>query len=171
PLLAPRIEAEVIVGIAHALEPGASATEVAAAIAWAALGFELVDCHVEQWRVTAADLVADFGVHAALVIGPRRRLTPTESMALDQLSIELSNGLAPAKPGRGDAVLGGPVRAIAALLAAPDAPTLRAGSVVSTGALTGGAHPIAAGERWHLTPTSGPLPGATLSLSDSGGQR
>jgi 2-keto-4-pentenoate hydratase len=169
--VAPRIEAEVVVGLARRLGPGASAAQVTAAVDWAALGFELVDSHVADWKVRPADLVADFGVHAGLVIGPRRRLSATELVALGHVGVELINEDALAIPGRGDAVLGGPVPAIVAHLAAANAPILDAGSVVSTGALTGGAHPIAGGEHWRLEPTSGPLPGLELTLSTGGHAR
>jgi 2-keto-4-pentenoate hydratase len=169
-LVSPRVEAEVIVGLARTLEPGASATEVALAIDWVALGFELVDSHVADWNVKPSDLVADFGAHAGLVIGPRRRLGPTELVGLAQLTVELSNGTASSIAGRGDALLGGPVPAMVAHLAAPDAPILEAGSIVSTGTLTGMAHPIVAGEQWLLEPTSGPLPGVELNLSAAGNE-
>lgn len=166
--VASRIEAEVVVGLARTLEPGASAPEVAEAVEWAALGFEIVDSHVADWKVRPVDLVSDFGAHAGLVIGARRSLSVTELVALGHVGIELTSGAASPVQGRGDAVLGGPVPAIVAHLAAADAPILEAGSVVTTGALTGQAHSIKAGEHWRLETTSGALPGVELTLSTEG---
>jgi 2-keto-4-pentenoate hydratase len=167
----PRLEGEVVVGLAGTLGPRASAAEVAEAIDWAALGFELVDSHVEAWKVRPADLVADFGAHAGLVIGPRRRLSAAELVALGQLGVDLINEGASPVPGRGEVVLGGPVPAIVAHLAAANAPILDSGSLVATGSLTGQAHPIGGGERWRLEPTSGPLPGLEVTLSKGGHAR
>jgi len=165
--VAARVEAEVIVGLSRPLEPGATAPEVAQAIDWAALGFELVDSHVADWNVTPTDLIADFGAHAGLVIGPRRRLTQSELLELGNVTIELTNGVGSPIPGAGARVLGGPIPAIVAVLAATEAPVLGAGSVVSTGALTGGAHGIAPGQRWRLEPAAGPLAGVELILAGS----
>ena len=41
---------------------------------------------------------------------------------------------------------------IAAVLAAPHAPVLPAGSLITTGALTGGAHPVVATQLWQIAP-------------------
>lgn len=169
--VAPRLEAEIVVGLARALEPGAGVDEVAHAVAWAALGFELVDCHVADWKVTAPDLVADFGAHAGLVVGPRTALTPDEVLGLSHVAIELScYGMKPV-PGQGEAVLGGPAQAISMLLAGPDAPSLRAGSLVSTGALTGGAHPVVPGQSWSIDALAGPLTSVSVTLAPTGGIR
>lgn len=159
PLVSPRVEAEVIVGLASDLGPGASSDEVAAAVGWAALGFEVVDCHYEGWSLTPPDLVADFGVHAGLVIGPARPLTVDELLGLAGLGITLIADGSPVAAGSGAEVVGGPMRAVAALLAAPHAPVLPAGSLVSTGALTGGAHPVSAGQTWRIEPEGGLLTG------------
>jgi 2-keto-4-pentenoate hydratase len=164
--VAPRLEAEVVVKLAHDLGPGAGLTAAAQAIEWAALGFELVDCHIAGWKVRAADLVADFGAHAALVIGERLVLHPVALLELTELEVKLhcTNGFT--AHGAGREVIGGPIQALATLLASPQAPSLPAGSIVSTGALTGGAHTITPGETWNLEPVSGPLSGLALALAD-----
>ena len=169
--VAPRLEAEIVVGLKHALRPGAGVDEVAQAVAWGALGFELVDCHIADWRVTAPDLIADFGAHAGLVVGQRRALTPDEALGLSRVAIELSCcGQEPVR-GHGEAVLGGPMQAISTLLAGPDAPSLPAGSLVSTGALTGGAHPVAPGQSWRIDALAGPLTSASVAFAPAGGGR
>jgi 2-oxo-3-hexenedioate decarboxylase len=153
-LVAPRIEAEVVVGLTHALGPGATSDEIARAVGWAALGFELVDCHYPGWKLTAADLVADFGCHARLVVGEQRiALTETGTdSSLVELRIALTCDGEPVARGGGVDVLGGPLVALRELLAAPDAPHLQAGDVVATGALTGGALPVAPGQCWRAIP-------------------
>ncbi len=69
-MVAPRIEPEIVLKLRRRL-PGIepSAEEVVPCLEWAALGFEIVDSHYPNWRFTAADAVADFGVHAALIVG------------------------------------------------------------------------------------------------------
>lgn len=169
--VAPRLEAEIVVGLKHALRPGAGVDEVAQAVAWGALGFELVDCHVADWRVTAPDLVADFGGHAGVVVGQRRALTPHEALELSHVTIELRCGRQDPVRGHGEDVLGGPVRAISALLGSQDSPSLPAGSLVCTGALTGGAHPVAPGQTWRIDALAGPLASASVTFAPAGGAR
>jgi 2-keto-4-pentenoate hydratase len=152
-LVAPRIEAEVVVGLVSALGPGACGDEIAQAVGWAALGFELVDCHYPGWRLTAADLVADFGCHARLVVGQQRvELAEAGAESLAELRITLTCDGKQVAHGGGVDVLGGPLAALRELLAAPDAPHLLAGDLVATGALTGGALPVTPGQCWRAIP-------------------
>jgi len=67
----PRIEPEIVVGVGADLAHGAGRDAVAAAIAWAAVGFEVVQCHYSNWEMTAADAIADGGLWPS-----RRRRTP-----------------------------------------------------------------------------------------------
>jgi 2-keto-4-pentenoate hydratase len=155
-LVAPRIEAEVVVGLASALRPGASSDEIADAVAWAALGFELVDCHYPAWRLTPPDLIADFGCHARLAVGTRRvEREVVRAVSLADVRMTLTCDGEHVADGGGVDVLGGPLAAVQALLAAPDAPHLEAGDIVATGALTGGSLAVAAGQRWRVIPESG----------------
>jgi 2-keto-4-pentenoate hydratase len=54
--------------------------------------------------------------------------------------------------GSGERVVGGPLRAIAAVLGTPFAPPLPAGALIATGALTGGAHAVVAAQHWQIAP-------------------
>lgn len=83
---------------------------------WAALGAELVDCHYAGWRLHPADAVADFGLHAGLVIGPR--IGPVSADAaerLRELAVSLSSGDERLAAGKGRAVLDGPANVLAEL--------------------------------------------------------
>ena len=171
PCVAPRLEAEIVLGLGRPLGPGATVDAVAHAVAWGALGFELVDCHVADWAVTAPELVADFGGHAGLVVGPRTALTPDEVLGLSEVAIELNCcGMKPVH-GQGEAVLGGPAQALSVLLAGPHAPSLPAGSLVCTGALTGRAHPVVSGQSWSIDVLAGPLAAASVWFAPGGGVR
>lgn len=154
-LVAPRIEAEVVVKLASALGPGASSEEISQAVEWAALGFELVDCHYPGWQLTPADLIADFGCHARLVVGQRMvESAQVHEGALAELNMTLVCDGEPVAAGGGADVLGGPLTALCELLAAADAPQLQAGDLVATGALTRGALPVTVGQCWQAIPTS-----------------
>ena len=106
---APRIEVEVVFGFAAPLTGSPD---------WVALGAELVDCHYEGWRLHPADSVADFGLHAGLVVGPAVPMTgdawrlSTAADALRAIAVSLSaNGERLAR-GTGEAVLGSPMNVL-----------------------------------------------------------
>lgn len=131
---APRLEVEVVFGFADVLDAGTVAGPRVAP-AWIALGVELVDCHYNGWRFDPADGVADFGLHAGLIVGPGVPLSPHPdetadfadprpdladprpdlARSLPQMAVTLSaDGEALAR-GRGDAVLGSPFHVLAEL--------------------------------------------------------
>ena len=151
-LTAPRIEAEIVVELSADLGPGAAVDAIADSIGWAALAFEFVDCHYENWGLQPPDLVADFCAHAGMVIGPPSVLPRTELLELDRFAVDLHTDGSVMCSGEGARVAGGPLRAIAAVLAAPHAPILPSGSLIMTGALTGGAHPVVADQEWLIAP-------------------
>ena len=109
------------------------------------VGFEIVDSHYPDWRFTASEAVADFGVHAALVVG-----TPwcVDSDDPEHLAASLRDApksrFAAARTswprGMGCNALGSPLRAVgflARVLAAQSwAPPLMPGEVITTGTLT-----------------------------------
>jgi 2-oxo-3-hexenedioate decarboxylase len=147
-LVAPKIEVEVVLSFDRPVPAGAGRQQIASAVGWAALGYEIVDCHYPGWALTPPDMVADFGCHAALVIGTRRRTTVEEVLALSDLTITLRCDGEDVATGSGADVLGGPVDAVHAVLASPEAMPIRAGDVITTGALTRGAHASARGTCW-----------------------
>jgi hypothetical protein len=71
-LVQPRIEPEIVFGLAA--EPTGEMDDAAlrGCIAWVAHGVEVVHTHIDGWRYDgAADPMADFGLHGRLLVGPR----------------------------------------------------------------------------------------------------
>lgn len=153
----PRIELEVVLKLSS-VNP--------LSFEWAALGYEIVQCHYPDWEFSCADAVADFGLHRALHIGEPLK----DSAQLERLQVSLSRNGEVVARGEGKSVLGGPLRAIDRLVRIldkqPDEPRLGAGEIVTTGSMTG-AIPVAAGELWTSEVTSGPsLAGLSLTFTD-----
>ena len=152
----PRIEPEVVFGLAGPVPADVDAAGVLERVDWIAPGFEIVQSHFPDWKFTAADVTAAFGLHAALVVGPREALDARRRAALADLlprfPVTLSCGERVVDRGVGANVLDGPalvVRHLARVLAGqPAAPPLAAGEIVTTGTLTD-AWPVATGQTWH----------------------
>lgn len=128
--VAPAIEPEVVVGIG---EHG---------IAWWALGFEVVQCHYHDWQMTPADAIADYGLHAVLIVGERLLIADRgDPAAIPAFDVELLRNGDVYERGSTSAVLGGPLRALERAFAinrefGSDAPAPQPGEVVTTGSLT-----------------------------------
>jgi 2-oxo-3-hexenedioate decarboxylase len=140
PLLGPRIEPEVVVGL------GADGE-----IAWAALGFEIVQSHVRDWKFGYLDAIADFGLHARLIIGERRPLSAAGGAALDAMPVQLFRNGEVVERGAGSDVEGGAAGSVRWLRAhlRRVGRDLLPGEIVSTGSMTR-VLPIASGERWTI---------------------
>jgi 2-keto-4-pentenoate hydratase len=112
---------------------------------------------MKDWKFTAADTVADSGLHGRLLVGQRLPVDPlcSDAQAFDaQLAaarITLFNGDQRIEEGTGANVLDGPLHALAHFLRAlrdcPGAPDLQPGDVVTTGTWTD-AWPVHRGEHW-----------------------
>lgn len=153
----PRLEPECVFGL-HATPPAAPDLDsLLACVAWIAPGFEIVQSHMPDWKFSAADTIADGGLHARLLVGRRVPVDtlPREGAAFDQLlaraTISLQRDGAQVETGVGANVLDGPLHAllyfVAALRNEPGATDLQPGDVVTTGTWTD-AWPVAAGETW-----------------------
>src|ERR1700686_5361661 len=70
-LAEPRIEPEIVFKLALAPAPGMGETAFLACIDWVGHGFEIVQSIFPGWKFSAPDAVAAFGLHGALLIGPR----------------------------------------------------------------------------------------------------
>lgn len=148
-----RIEPEIVLHLARAPQLGMNERELFGCIDWIAHGFEIVCSIFPHWRFKAADAVAAFGMHSALLVGTRHEIARNREVLLDSLSnftIELA-GNSGTRRGHAQGILGGPLSAFRALVDVlaqyPNSIPLEAGEVVTTGALTE-PMPLVAGEVW-----------------------
>ena len=173
--VAPRLEPEIMFGIARAPHAAMSVTELASCIAWVAHGFEIVDTHFADWRFAAADTVADFALHARLFVGPRvpiERFGPAgrdAAEALAALSVTLVADGRDVETGRADIVLDGPLNALRlwvdAMAAQPQRWPIGEGDIVTTGTITDAAPLSAAGVRWQTRLSDPRLAAMTLDTT------
>ena len=169
---APKLEPEIVFGWRGGkTAPRENPWDVLQNVAWLALGFEIVDCHYPDWRFRPADAVADFGLHGALLIGPKVDV-PSAHQALyaqlGNLRLSLRRGEVEEAQGNGADVMGNPVDALTHLVdtlqASQHARPLEPGEVITTGTLTTPA-PIKPGERWTAVPEGAPLPPLLFPLT------
>ena len=170
-LMEPRIEPEIVFGIAGPLPPGDDPFDILRAVAWIAPGFEIVHSPFAGWKFGAADCAAAYGLHGRLAVGTRMPVTDANrtalAAALPTFEVTLSRGRTVIEKGVGANVLGSPARALAylrdVLATQPWAPPLAAGEIVTTGTITD-AQPIRAGETWHATFRALPLRAITATI-------
>jgi 2-oxo-3-hexenedioate decarboxylase len=167
----PRIEPEIVFGLSAAPRPGMEPKELLSCIGWAAQGFEIVQSIFPDWRFAAVDTVAAFGMHGALLIGPRRPLRGAEdawAASLSGFEIDLFCHDEPADRGSARNVLDGPLLALGHLVKVLSQdrtnPPLAAGEIVTTGTLTR-ALPIKPGEVWSTQLRGIALDGASVRFS------
>jgi 2-oxo-3-hexenedioate decarboxylase len=166
----PRIEPEIIFALSSAPRADMGPNELLRCIDWVSQGFEIVQSPFPEWRFAAADAVAAWGLHGALLVGPRQKLDGTEDLgsALQSFEIELQRNGELADRGSARNVLDGPLLALKHLVEvlAQDRsnPQLGAGEIVTTGTLTR-ALPIKAGETWTTKLSGLALEGATVRFS------
>ena len=170
PFVQPRIETEVVFCLRDDLPATGDARTVLEHTAWVAAGFEIVQCHFEGWRFTAADCTAAFGLHGALVVGRTLELTDASRdrlvTALTRAEVTLRRGDEVVDTGMASVVLDSPACALAHLSRCLDEQrkaTLAAGDVVTTGTITD-AWPVAAGETWTSDYGELGIDGLTLTL-------
>lgn len=169
----PRIEPEIVFGLARAPEPGMDTAALVGCLDWVAQGFEVVQSLFPDWRFSAPDTVAAFGLHGALIVGERVRIEPGHGeiwrTALSDFAITLFRNDVAADHGLAGNVLGdGPLAALAHLVDVlakdPGSPPLAAGEIVTTGTLTR-VLPVAPAEAWRTRLTGLPLPDLDLTFA------
>ena len=172
PLVAPKIEPEIVLRLKDAVPPGL--TEPAAvleAVEWIALGFEIIDCVYQDWKFQPADFVASYGLHAALIVGAPMAVdtaqAPALAEALASFKLQLLRNGEPAEQGGGRNSLRSPALCVAELATAiarrAGAEPLGAGELISSGTLTE-SRLIAPGEVWSATVEGLALPALTLRV-------
>ena len=95
PFVQPRIEPEVVFGLAAPIPAGDDAVELLSCVEWMAAGFEIVQCHFPGWRFAAPDSTASFGLHGALVVGAPVAVTAENRASVaDRLGVVRSHAVA-----------------------------------------------------------------------------
>jgi 2-oxo-3-hexenedioate decarboxylase len=153
-LAEPRIEPEIVFKLASAPTPGMDERALHESIEWVAHGFEIVQSIFPGWKFSAADTIAAFGLHGALLVGPYHSMAANAEdwrRTLSTFEIDLKRDGAIGDHGRAMNVLGGPLSALRHLVDILEHdqinPPLAAGEIVTTGTLTR-ALPVSAGETW-----------------------
>ena len=143
--------------------------ELLGCVRWVSHGFELVQSIFPGWRFSAADTVAAYGLHGALLVGPRVEVADPARWvdALRSFEIELRCDGEAVDRGSASHVLDGPLSAIRHLVevlaAQPEQPPLAAGEIVTTGTLTR-AFPASPGQTWSTALGGVDLPGARVKF-------
>ena len=149
----PRIEPEIVFGMAGPAPTSDDPEAILRNVEWIAAGFEIVQSHFPDWKFKVPDCTAAFGLHGALVVGTRVRVTDANRATLAQklptFEVTLRKGDVVLERGVGANVLGSPALALAylarVLATQPWAPPVLAGEIVTTGTITD-AWPVAPGD-------------------------
>ena len=172
--LEPRIEPEIVLGLASPVSTSMNDLELLRSIKWIAHGFEIVVTIYPGWNFTAADTTAAFALHGMLLLGPRiliDKLTGPEFEKmlenLSSFSIKLYQDNVEVDEGKGSNVLGSPIKALRHLLELLEKDEfntpLEEGEVVTTGTLTR-AMPIGNGDLWSTKLHGIELPGLNVKF-------
>ncbi|MEP7328275.1 MAG: fumarylacetoacetate hydrolase family protein [Betaproteobacteria bacterium] len=140
----PRIEPEIVFGIAGPVPDTEDAEAILRAVDWIAAGFEVVQSHFPDWKFKVPDCTASFGLHGALVVGTPVRVTDANRAALARrlpiFEVTLRKNGRVVEVGIGANVLDSPALALAylarVLAKQPSAPPLVAGEIITTGTIT-----------------------------------
>ena len=168
----PRIEPELVFFFKTTPPAGCTLQQLFNSLDALAPGFEIVQCHLPDWKFQAAQTVADSGLHARLLVGP---LQPVRDLAADAETLhallagtkaQLLHGDAVVDEGSGANVLDSPLHALLhfvnELRACPGAPDIAPGDVVTTGTWTD-AWAVQAAQVWTVR-FSALLPALTVAF-------
>ena len=167
PFSQPRLEPEIMFGLASAPRAGMSEAELAACIEWVAHGYEIVHTHYADWRFKAADTVADFALHGRLLVGAPVAMTSFADPAreLAAVHVALLRDGATIDEGVSSIVLDGPLTALRlwvdAMAAQREQWPIVAGDIVTTGTITDAA-PMRPGQRFETRLSDARLAGMAL---------
>ena len=168
----PKIEPEIIFHFQSAPPPGADALAVLACIDWVAHGFEMVQSHYPGWKFQAPDAIADWGMHARLLVGKPQSVDTLGAdlqEALASFTLALSEDGVARETGQGANVLGNPLAAVVHLMQvlATQSPhqALQANEIVTTGTVTS-AYSVQPGQTWQTVLNGIALPGISVVFAD-----
>ncbi|MDB5838756.1 MAG: putative 2-keto-4-pentenoate hydratase [Herminiimonas sp.] len=171
----PRIEPEIVFKLGKTPGPDASLEAIADSIEWMAHGLEIVVSPFPEWKFDAADAVAAFGLHGALIVGEPKMLSAASRRSLAAVlasaSVSISCGRGACfsllGAGFGSYVLDSPVHALwhlhQLLQTQPQFAPLTAGEIITTGTWTD-AYPIEPGQTLSTAFSGISLPGLTVSF-------
>ena len=167
----PRIEPEITLSLKRAPEPGMNEEAIFECLDWVAHGFEVVQSLFPDWKFAPADTVAAFGLHGALMLGPRHAISPGNARQwrerLSAFEVTLFRNDVAMDRGHARNVLGGPLSAlknvVEVLAADKFNSALKAGEFITTGTITR-AFPIARGETWCSEFAAAPFEGLTVRV-------
>lgn len=157
-MVAPRLEPELVLKVNDRIQSvGDEPEALIEAVDWIAIGFELVECHYPNWVFTAADTLADFGLHARLIIGERLKLDRASRVQvcqqLETFEVKLRRESEVIATGLGSHTLGSPLKALSHLRQVIDsqswAEPLQANEIITTGSLTTVPY-LKPGENWSV---------------------
>ncbi|HEX9169776.1 MAG TPA: hydratase [Roseiarcus sp.] len=167
-LAEPRIEPEIVFGLAASPAPDMDEQALIRCIDWVAHGFEIVQSIFPNWAFRAPDTVAAYGLHGRLFIGPRHSAHSRRdewARELSRFEIDLFRNGVRVDHGAAANVLDGPLFALRHLVETlaqdPLSPPLATGEIVTTGTLTR-AFPVVAGEEWTTVLSGIPLESARI---------
>ena len=164
----PRLEPEVVFGLARTPRAGMTLAQLAGCVEWVAHGFEIVQSHAEGWRFTAPDCLADFALHGRLFVGPRMPAAQFADIGAETaaLTVTLHRDGQAVETGHATIVLDGPLNALRLWVDGMAEHTpgwpIRPGDIVTTGTITD-AWPMQPGQRWHTSLSDVRLQGLTLA--------
>lgn len=135
-LIQPRMEPEIACVLGEDLPgPGVTLARAIQAVAGVMPAIEIVDCRCKDWKVSAADVVADSVGGWGVVLGGK--MTPIAGLDLRLVGCVLEKNGVIVSTGAGAAVLGNPIESLvwAANKLSEFGMVLRKGQVVITGSL------------------------------------
>jgi 2-keto-4-pentenoate hydratase len=149
----PRIEGEVAFLIGRPLRtPGLTRADVLAATEACALGIEIVDSRIADWRIQLVDTIADNASYGGFCLGPWDKQLRAADLAALAMTIHHNGALA--AEGRGAAALGHPAASTAWLAnkLLEFGVSLEPGDIVISGGITK-MLPVKAGDQYVFTLT------------------
>ena len=118
-LVQPRIEPEVVFKLNSPVPVTDDPLALLSCVEWVAPGFEIVQSHFPDWKFSAADCTAAFGLHGALVVGAPVAVTDANrarlAAALPKFRLTLSRNNTVVDRGVGANVLDSPALALGQL--------------------------------------------------------
>lgn len=137
-----RLEPEIVICFGKTPKIDSNIDELIECIDWIAYAYEIVQCHYKDWKFKAPDVIADFALHAKLLVGEKVKVSELKNSIEDLKNFELelycNNEFL--EKGYGYNVLGSPLEAIIYLQKVLNtqsfAKPIKKGEIITTGTIT-----------------------------------